>query len=371
MRPLTNLLQFAALVCGVASSAQAQTWNLASEPLFETGTSAGDSDLGFGSIGGIVWLDGFLAIADVQANHVVLVDERTQTHRTVGRFGGGPGEFRTIRAVLKCSASRVFVYDPAVMRVSVFSTAGVFERAIDVRSLSTSGAPPYDLACSSSGHFVAVNRSPAPPGGIGPRRPEVALQVYPSSGRQWSGGRVPASERYFDGSNDFPRPFGMQTSVAVGSRFWVLGTSEGDSLSVFAVGDSGRLIGTIRTGFTRRSLTRKVIETYVNSAVAARAGRADTVALRTLYSELEYPELSPAYRRVLIGTNDEIWVEQYPVPGDATAQWAIFSPEGMQIGRLGVPGALRLEAVDADRVVGVWRGSDDVLRVRSYRYSRR
>lgn len=359
------------MLCGIAhETAGAQRWTLSGSPTYEIGDEEGDTPLGFGSITGLVRIGGSIIVADGQSHRLVVVNPVTGAHRATGRFGGGPGEFRTVASLQRCHPTKAYVYDPGAMRLSIFAANGTFERALDVRDFSANGAPPYELACNAAGSILSVNRSPYPPAGIGPRRPTVALRVFVDSTRSWSAGRVHASERYFDGSSDFPRPLGLRTSVALGSAFWVVGTGETDSIAVYSLADSGAPVGAFSTALRRRPISPAMIRHFVDAQVHARIGRADTSAHRALYASMRFPERLPAYRRLLVGANDEIWIEHYPVPTDSEARWSVFTPQGKRLGELAVPASFQLEVVDESTVVGVWRGSDEVLRVRSYRYRR-
>lgn len=370
MRRIAHWVYAGLMTCTLSVNALGQSWRLADTPRFEYGAAQGNTALAFGSIAGVLRLEGTLVVADGQSNHLVFIDERSGSHRVVGRVGSGPGEFRTIRSVMHCHPLKAYVYDPAAMRVSVFNARGVFERAIDVRGLSATGIPPYDLVCNSSGSFVAVNRAPNPPPIVGPRRPEVVVRVYVDSARSWSAGTTFATERYFDGSNDFPRPMGLRTSVAVGSRFWVVGTGDTDSVSVHPLEQAGPRTRVFSAGFPRRAITAAVARDYADAEIRARAGRADTSALRALYNSAGFPDRLPAYRRILVGPSDQIWVEQHPLPTDARVRWTVFTPQGRRLGQMDVPQEFRVEVVTDTVLIGVWQGEDDVLRIRGYVYSR-
>lgn len=358
------------VVFATSTPASAQNWSLSNSPLYEFGDVEGDSPLGFGAVTGVVLVGARIIVADGQSHRLVFVNARSGAYRAAGRFGGGPGEFRTIASIQRCHPSKAYVYDPGALRLSVFSESGEFERALDVRDFSASGAPPYELTCNTSGAFLAVNRSPDPPPGVGPRRPRVALRVYVDSARSWSAGTIFASERYFDGSNDFPRPLGLRTSVALGRWFWVLGTGETDSVSVYALADSGKRLRTFSTGLVRRPVSQIMVRDFVDTQLRSRVGRADTTALRALYRSLEFPDRLPAFRRILVGQRDEIWVEEYPDPTASVVRWVVFTAQGRRLGQLTVPESFQLQAIEESTLIGVWRGSDDVLRVRGYSFRR-
>lgn len=214
---------------------------------------------------------------------------------------------------------------------------------------------------------------PEPPSGIGPRRPKVAITIADDNGFRTNLGMFPASERYFDGSNDFPRPLGHVTSVAIAGRHAYVGTglhtgTEHAEVEVFAL--DGAHLRTIRLERARRPVTRRELSRFVSEQMALRRGQANEASLRRLYSEIEYPSYYPAYGRLLTDSNDNLWVEDFPTPGSSKRRWSVYSPDGNAVADVITPSSFRLLEAGSDYVLGVWRDALDVPFVHVYSLSK-
>ncbi len=362
---LAAILVFATASLGAQKPPKPSTWRLSERPVLSIGSRAGKGPEEFGSVTGAVRLSsGTVLVADGMSLEVRLFSPAGTPLRTSGRRGAGPGEFRTMKSVRRCAGDSTFVYDPALARISVFSPNGAYARAMDVRSWSASGLPPYDFWCNSGGTLAFVHRSSAPPAGNGPRRPDVAITVIARNGSVVNLGTFPASERYFLGSEDFPGPFGKQTSVGLGASSVYVGT--GDAFEVAEFSLSGVAVGTLRETRAAVPLTAPQVSEYIRRQIARRTGRVDARALEKLYREIEYPSAFPPYATLMVDGLDNLWIEGYPIPGEDLREWSIHSKAGAGIAVLWVPSNLQLLEAGRDYVLGVWRDELDVEYVRVY-----
>ena len=354
----------ASLCVGVAFAQPAKQWTLSPTPLVSIGSVDQGGPEMFGRVAGAVRLStGDLAIADAQASEVRFFDARGRFRRAMGRSGDGPGEYRTISSVHRCAKDTIIVYDPSNLRLTVVSPAGALARTLDVRTIAGNNAPPYEMSCNEDGLFAFIHRSPAPPTGIGPRRPPVSI-VLARNGRIVPLGSFPAGERYFNGSNDAPRPLGKVTSVAIGRSVVYVGTGEGSEVAAYAM--NGTLIKRLSIPGAPVRLTRGDIDRYVRDRTARAAGLSDTVALARYYRAIEYPEMLPAYRRLLADAQDRLWVEEYALPGASVVNWTIVAPSGAVVAKLRIPSAFEPTEVTASHVTGIWRDENAVPFVRTY-----
>lgn len=330
----------------------------------------------FGRVAGAVRQStGPLVIADGLSLDLRLFTDTGEPVKRVGRRGDGPGEFRTILSLRRCAGDTSFVYDPARLRVSVFGPDGALSRIIDVRATVQAAAPPYDFFCSRNGVLAFVHRAAAPPPRPGPHRPIVAITVIHRDGARVPLGTFPSSERYFDGSQDFPRPFGKVTSVAMASDAMYVGTGNHltgheDQFEIPVYSLQGAQVRTVRGSLPRRRVTAAQIAGYVEDQVARRRGRGDQRTQRQFYRSLQYPETLPAYGRLLVDPMDNLWVEEYRPPGDSVGRWHVYGPTGWYVGAVNMPEGFDLLEAGRDYVLGVWRNPDQVEFVRLYALSR-
>lgn len=71
-------------------------------------------------------------------------------------------------------------------------------------------------------------------------------------------------------------------------------------------------------------------------------------------------------REILVNTDENLWVETYPIPGDTLPAWTVFDPNGVMLGDVRVPNGLRIFEFGSDYVLGVWQNGLDVPHVRMY-----
>ncbi|MGH7720879.1 MAG: hypothetical protein ACREON_18790 [Gemmatimonadaceae bacterium] len=362
----------ALIAIGVQQGPPARAWRLSEHAVLTLGAVDGTGPDVFGRVAGASRLSsGAVMAADGMSVDVRLFSDRGRLLNRAGGRGEGPGEFRTILSMRRCAGDSVFVYDPASFRVSVFGPNGNFARAIDVRKAADTDAPPYEFFCGSAGVTAYLHRSLAPPVREGPRRPDVTITVVQRNGAVTQLGRFPASERYFDGSNDFPRPLGKLTSVAIGSDAVYVGTGDhvgaADAFEIAVFSLRGERVGTVRETRSRTRVTRAHIARFIDEQIARRSGQVDERALHRRYAGFEYPTIFPAFARLMVDPADNLWIEQYPLPGEDARAWRVYSRAGAAISTVEMPEGFRLMEAGDDYVLGTWRDDLDVQFVRVYR----
>ena len=356
------LLLFALATTHLAAQTARTEWRISARPTLSLGTVDGVGPEVFGNVVGAArQASGTIVVADGLA--LKFFSSSGTFLRHAGRSGAGPGEFRTIKAARVCGGDSTFVYDPALMRLSVFSPDGTYSRAIDVRTLAGT-AKAYDFWCNRAGVLVFVHKTLTPPTGVGPRRPLEAISLVGRDGAAVSLGTFAASERYFDGSEDFPRPLGKVTSIGVGSDVVFLATGDAYEIQIFSHRGSPRTI--VREARPAAPVQDRHVDAFVNEQLARRALLPNIRALERLYREIEYPQVFPALGRLLVDPTDNVWVEDYPIPGAAQRQWTVFSKSGTRLATISVPANFQLHDVSTDSVFGLWRDEDGVVFVRQY-----
>lgn len=350
----------------LAAQADARDWQLPSRPSLVIGDLNDTPERTFGRIVGVVRLsNGTIAAADQQALQVRFFGPDGRFIKATGRTGGGPGEFRAMLSLHRCAGDTVVVYDPSALRLTYLGPRGDLIRTTSVQSMAEGGAPPYEVACNNRGQFLLVNRSPARPEGIGPRRPLLRLTLV-SASPSASGSpvfidTVRATERYFDGQNDFVRPLGRVMAAAVGgNRAWV---SSGDVGGLRAYDLTGRSLGGVATAPGRRvRITPTVLDRFIEDELDRNA-TGDRTARERLLRSLPYPEELPVYRRLLVDAQDRLWVETYPTPGATSIRWTVLSPTGQRIGAVSVPAEFHLHDAGVDGLVGAGLSEDGVPQI--------
>ena len=346
----------------------AKTWHLSETPSVVIGTVNGEGPDVFGRVVGVMRTgEGHIAIVDGFSREVRLFTATGRHLRTAGRAGEGPGEFKTMRPPMRCAADSIFVWDPSLQRVSVFNAAGDFARSfqdVSLRGMHTD-SPAWKMSCGTHGVVAVATRN------LGDLRPieegpvQVAMAVQLTSLPSASTvdlGSVPGDEFYFAQGTLAPRPLGRTTLLAVGSSRVYMITGEDASIDVFSL--SGERLEPIETEVAPVPLNGRRVKAFVDEAVSAsRNGE----KARSFYETLVYPDRVPTYSALLIDADDNVWVEQYPVPGDhPVAKWRVYDPQGELRALVEMPDAFEVFEIGSRYVLGVWQDSQGVDFVRMY-----
>lgn len=342
----------------------AAVWRLSEAPLVSIG-GAGDGAEGFGRVVGAVRLSsGTIVVADGMSLELRFFSATGEPIATAGRRGSGPGEFRTMR-FRRCTGDSLVVYDGAQLRLSVFSPTGRFVRSFDVLRFSGREIAPYEFECNGRGAVAFLHRSHAAPAVVGPRRPQVDITLHLPGLPAKTFGTFPASERYFLGGEEIPRPLGRITSVAVSPNAVYVGA--GDEYEVVRFDLEGRRVGMIRRARRPVRVSQSHIDSFIEEQVGRGSRRLTPQAMEAFYRGLEYPVTFPAYSRLLTDPLGNLWVEDYPIPGKGTPGWSVYSADGATLASLDLPSRLQITEIGSDYVVGIWRDELDLQYVRVYR----
>ena len=80
------------------------------------------------------------------------------------------------------------------------------------------------------------------------------------------------------------------------------------------------------------------------------------------------PEFLPAYTSLVIDHAGRVWAARSSPQPDEPTPWDVYSPDGVLLGDIRTPTALRVTQVDARGVTGVWTDELGVQSVRVYEY---
>lgn len=370
LRPLAvaRTVAVIALLPASGASAQIATWRLSSAPTVSIGDATGATNASLGRVAGAVQLsDGTIAVADEAANGVKFFTRDGKFVVTSGRTGSGPGEYRAIRSLHRCGDSTVVVYDPSALRFTYLAASGALRRTVTVQALSEGGAPPYDVACNRAGQFALVNRSADPPTDVGPRRPHVAITVVSEGGQKIRLGEFPASERWFNGRNDFARPLGRITAVAMSPDRVYVSTGDSSAVHVFSIGGAPQAnVGVVGT---LAKVTTAHVDRFITDELD-RSGTGDRSARERMLRSVTFPELFPLVRRIMLDPSGRLWLESFPLPGEPTVTWSVLSARGAQIARIAIPAAFSPTDISNDAMIGVMFDENTIPFVQRYTIQR-
>ncbi len=113
-------------------------------------------------------------------------------------------------------------------------------------------------------------------------------------------------------------------------------------------------------------VTNDHVQTEIERRLNDAASDAERESLAKALSQIPVPETFPAYEKVEIDEEGNVWVHEFTKPGDAHATWAVFDSTGILLGRLTAPPRFEPHDIGPDYVLGLWRDADDVEHVRMY-----
>jgi hypothetical protein len=348
-------------------------WRLSAEPSLDIGMLDGPPQYQFGRVTGAVRLgDGTVVVGDDQSKELRFFDRSGRHLRTVGREGGGPGEFKAV-GLLGVVGDSLMVGDYNNRRVSVFAPDGKLVRAVP---LDAAGSRDFTIPVgylgdgsvlvSSSGVFDGGSRS-------GVSRDSVRyLRLAPAGGAPRELGRFAGSEMFVQSGGGTvmvgPRAFGRSAEISVVPDGFFYGAS--DTYQIGRYDASGRLLRLVRRPQEVRPVTPADIERYrearLKLAAETRGGRFRQMQEKSL-AAMSYPETMPAYGDVQADRAGNLWVSDFQVTPEDPGTWTVFDPEGRMLGTVATPARFRAFEIGADYVLGVWKDELDVDHVRMFR----
>lgn len=362
-----------ALACASGSDGSTATVvSIDSIPLVDIGDAADGPHAEFSRIRQVALLsDGRIVVANGGSRELRIFDASGEWQQTIGRSGAGPSEFESLGWLNVGVGDTLRTYDFSLLRVSVFSPEGEYQRGISLGRDGWAGSlrPQGVLANGSlvtSTQKIVDMRSAA-----GVQRDTSMIILFDADGNFLDSlGHFPGSEAWISRTEQSVsvqnRPFGKALFVIARDSSIYVGTADAPELTVLR--RDGRIARVIRWSAPSRAVTPEIIETYI----AATVGEVDEDR-RAQYAEslqdAPYPSEMPAYSSVLLADDGSIWVGRYlPRGQDDRQTFDIIDSSGVLLGAVEMPPRFTPSQVMGNRVIGIWRDEDDVPHVRIYEF---
>ncbi len=342
-----NCLTFLVLVTGsVAAQQHPVTFTVSSRPVLLLGGLKSDVNAEFRSGGaylnGMRLSDGRVVVIDTDRVRYFAADGRELP--SVGREGGGPGEFRLLTTICRTRGDTVVVWDDRGKRVGILTGSGRF-----VRHLSLTLDYPADGACSLSGGILLT--------GIGPDSGMVRRMVGTGRVVETDSTSIGSSFTFNPGSMD---AVGRAPSVLIVDSTLYLAEAVRPVIEVMTV--DGRRIADIPIW---RSPARISDRDYDRLVAKMIPDQPNTAAIRRQLKARRSATHWPAYGRVLADPEGCLWVEEWGLNSDRqyrpSGRWAGISRDGRMTGflHLDQPGeGSPVHLLRIDRSEAVLRESD-------------
>ena len=315
--------------------------------------------------------DGRIVVASAGANALELYAPDGRHLRTVGRTGGGPGEFRTLFWVGRLPGDSIAAWDAAIGRLSVFTPAGDFVRAVTPRT-------PLGLFPQAAGVFgdgrilIAIRSADAGLGsGVRVQRDDVSYVALDGRGEVQPIGRFPGTEMLLSGGAGGglvmrPLPFGRQTVAAASGGQVYVGT--GDRFELRGYEPSQRLRTIVRAEHAPVPVTGAAIRDYRRTLVTLGAegdARFRQQQARML-EQAPYPKQMPPFTDLEVDADGNLWTRDSGAPAARVARWTVFSPDGRLRGSVEIPASVTVREIGRDWLLGTVLDDDQVEHVRVY-----
>jgi hypothetical protein len=350
----------------------ARGWKVGAHPTTTIGVDDGPEEYQLSGVTGVLRLaDGTLVVGNRLSGEIHYYSPRGQHLRTIGRKGGGPGEFRLIDWMGQRGDS-VLVWDPFSSRLTVFDPGGRLARA--VRVAPAEGLFHSGVGAMEDGSLLLRPTPPAATRRDGELTDSVTyLRVSIADGHLVGKiGPFLRGERLktTSGMNDLTTDliFGRKGVLAVGRRQVFTGETTAFVLTARAYdGTPVRTFGRPHTPVrasaadVRAARAQRLAEESIGNTDAA-IGEMQ----RKQFAVLPHRDTLPAFSRVLVDGEGNVWMEEFRIDPAAAATWSVFDADGRWLGRVETPAGLKVMLIAGGTVVGVTRDDVGVERVAVY-----
>ncbi len=290
-------------------------------------------------------------------------DLEGQHVRTVGRKGGGPGEFEGATWIGRHAGDSIAVYDSRHRRISMFDREGNLGRSITPEF--SFGSIAGRLADGSYIIRPSIFIGPDSEMRMGLQRQDVGvLRVSPDGQTVDTLAIYPGSEAVMDGGGTGQQrwisirtlPFGRSTQMAAADSVVYVGTS--DAWAIDVLDGQGTLRRSIRRLRELPLVTPEMIERYRESQLASITNENARRESERFYATVDYPERLPAHGALQVDEDGNLWVQDYLISRSDSLRWSVFDPAGRLTGRVAMPPRMTVHQVGHDFVLG--RVQDDL-----------
>jgi hypothetical protein len=355
-------------------------WTLASHPSFEVASAPDDSSEPLYRVVGLASLGDHMVVANGGTNQIFFYDSAGNRVRSVGREGGGPGEFERLSAIFVVPGDSLLTFDTRLGRFQIFDPEGRF-----VRSFSLSGSQGGEgltggMPLGVGAERTLVIRTLRFPGQEHARsrvsRATMNVLAYTLTGEfRDSLVSAPGWEAFNSSSGrlgNMPIPFGHSSSLSTWRDGVIVGSSQTNEIRFYAFdGRLKRIIRNVAPPGPR-------VEPQEVSAIIARAAdhappgmSAEMSAeFRALYDEMPIPDRKAPFNWIYSGRDGSLWV--LTSQGDeSTRRMLIFDERDGRSAWLSIPREFQPFEVRHESVLGVWKDELGLETIREYRIESR
>lgn len=320
--------------------------------------------------------DGGVVVGNAGTRQLRVYDDHGRFVRSVGRYGGGPGEFQDITEIFDVHGDSIGVLDRAAHRISFYDEQLTFGRMValpgipGVRSVLSVGDEGTQLVTASNfANYTSAN----PPAEFD----RLLLRVHGGGNRDTLG-------RFFDqmrpqrqsDPEKFFQPWGGLKMCGGQIVSW-----REDRYELRLYDENARLKTIARRHFTPVRITDVFFDEYRAARLREIFGSSEgNGPLPPAFADLHrkrsaagtHPEFVPPISDVTCDVDGNFWVMDYPAFAvDKVSKWSVFSRDGVWQNDVTLPPDQRVLEIGRDFILLGSRYNAEVEQVRAYRLVKR
>ena len=358
-------------------------WVLSPEPEVVIGEVEGDERYILDQVAGARRLsDGRIAVLDVGSRRVRLYDPDGNHLFDLGGDGDGPSEFRTPQ-FLGLVSDTLVVYEYFPASLTWFAPDGGFLRTstvFDPKDGEIPRAMTFGYLDDRFGVGIRIIGDRERPHVEGLNRHPTPIWRFDLSGQGADSLlSVPGTEEIIS----FPNPRAIHhrlyvfgnTAYLAASKNWIY-VAPTDDFSVQVYDPDGALHRIIRRNVGPRSVTPSDIDQYVEERLSIIDPPAEERGeLEKTMRAWQAAGTVPAFRSVVVDSEDNLWVEEWEDVGLGQGPFSVFRPDGAWLGNIDLPEGLPSTRgglfqpwieIGPDYLLGVWVDEYRIEQVRLY-----
>jgi hypothetical protein len=354
-----------------AAWAAGQEWSVETEPALRLGIVDGDPAFQFYRLRAVDLLaDGGLVVLDGSSMELRRYGSSGHHDWSAGGPGSGPGQFQQPSYIGRRVDGTFLIWDRAFARLTGIGPDGAVLGS--EMHVPASGNPPNVYDVFSDGTLLATfPHSITPPGAGAVLTDTIDLWRYdPVTERRSVLTRLPGPTWIWTGRYQLPVPFTANPLRALdGAR---LVTASGAAPEVLVHDSSGTALARYVLPPGTLAVSDADVRTMIEYWTRHGFYGAPPAAWEEWIDRMPVPEHRPAFDRLLIGANGDIWLRRFVIDADAdsTPAWDVLRSDGVYLGALATPPRLEITSIGDDRLAGVFRDDRDVEFVHVHRIRR-
>ncbi|HUG38860.1 MAG TPA: 6-bladed beta-propeller [Longimicrobiales bacterium] len=314
-----------------------------------------------------------LVVANDGTNQILIYDLAGSLVAEVGGTGAGPGEFLSASAVFPLGSDSLVVWDPATVRMSIWSTTGEFGRTVP---LDVGFAPQLEGYLGGTKYVFSlphrIRSSTRVPWDVYSDSLELVILDLGRLG-QHSLGVFPHRKMVAADAGDFgggrmavPLPDGAVTVVTAAKDQVFVGLPDVGRIIVFD--STGRAIREIKVPLKSYARGSDAVERSIILALD-RVERKRRPAIRRYLERFPQPERYPIFDQMRVDSAGSVWVREFSASPDKLARWAVVDQEGTLMREVLLPGTIHTWQIGSDWALAHLRGEYDQEMVALFGFS--